>query len=167
MGKFNLTHEIRCDEPAFWACYFDAAFQESLFRDVLHFDYALLEQTERDQETIRRYTTTPKLDLPGPVAKLVGPNLRIEEQGRFDKASRRYAWRQIPSVLADKFKSEGSLRVEPAGPGRVRRIAEMFVEVKIFGIGGLVESTAEKATREAWDKSAVFHNRWLETHKPA
>ena len=41
----------------------------------------------------------------------------------------------------------------------------MSVEVKIFGLGGLVESTAEKAMRDAWNKTAVFHNQWLEKNK--
>ena len=167
MGKFTLSHEIRCDEARFWETFFDDAFNEQLFREALRFDYKLLEHADREREIVRRYATTPKLELPGPVAKLVGPNLRVEEQGRYDKAQRVWTWRMIPSVLADKFRSEGRMHIEPIGNDRVRRVAEMSAEAKIFAIGGLVESTAEKAMRDAWNKTAVFHNQWLEKHKKA
>lgn len=167
MGKFTLSHEIRCDEARFWESFFDDGFNEQLFREALRFDYKLLENSDREREIVRRYTTTPKLELPGPVAKLVGPNLRVEEQGRYDKAQRLWTWRMIPSVLADKFHSDGKMYVEAIGTDRVRRVAEMSVEVKIFGLGGLMESTAEKAMRDAWNKTAVFHNQWLEKNKKA
>ena len=41
----------------------------------------------------------------------------------------------------------------------------MTIEAKIFGVGGLIESSAEKQLREGWDKSAVFMNKWLAEHK--
>jgi hypothetical protein len=45
----------------------------------------------------------------------------------------------------------------------VRRIAEMSIEAKIFAVGGLLESTAEKQMRDGWDKSATFMNKYLES----
>jgi hypothetical protein len=68
-----------------------------------------------------------------------------------------------PSTLADKLFTSGTVRVEPIGTDKVRRIAEMSIEAKIFAVGGLIESTAEKQMRDGWDKSAVFMNRYLET----
>jgi hypothetical protein len=44
----------------------------------------------------------------------------------------------------------------------VRRVAEILIEAKVFAVGGLIESSAEKQLRDGWDKSAVFMNRWLE-----
>ena len=66
-----------------------------------------------------------------------------------------------PSTLAEKLKNEGTMRIEPIGEDRVRRIADIVVEAKIFGIGGLMESTTEKELRNGWDKSADFMKKWL------
>jgi hypothetical protein len=65
-------------------------------------------------------------------------------------------------VLTDKLRQEGTMHVEPAGEGKVRRIADMIIEAKVFAVGGLLESTAEKQLREGWDQSAAFMNKYLQ-----
>ena len=47
--------------------------------------------------------------------------------------------------MAEKVRNEGTLRLEPLGDSRVRRIAEITVEAKVFGIGGMIESTLAEA----------------------
>lgn len=70
-----------------------------------------------------------------------------------------------PSTMADKLRQEGTMRIEPIGDSKVRRIAELTMEAKVFGIGGLIESTTEKQLREGWDRSAVFMNRYIQSKK--
>ncbi len=103
----------------------------------------------------------PKMTMPGPVAKLLGSNFRYTEEAKLDKARKVWTFKMTPSVLADKMRQEGSMRVEPVGDGKVRRIADIVIEAKIFGVGGLIESSAEKALREGWDQSAVFMNKYI------
>ncbi|MEI2620448.1 MAG: DUF2505 family protein [Candidatus Nanopelagicales bacterium] len=67
--------------------------------------------------------------------------------------------------MADKLRQEGTMRIEPIGDSKVRRIAELTMEAKVFGIGGLIESTTEKQLREGWDRSAVFMNRYIQSKK--
>ena len=67
--------------------------------------------------------------------------------------------------MADKLRQEGTMRIEAVGTGKVRRIAELTMEAKVFAIGGLIESTTEKQLREGWDKSAVFMNRYIQSKK--
>lgn len=162
MGKFTVSHEINCDVDTFWKTFFDKTFNEKQYLEALGFpDFQILEQKETDGQITRRVAGTPKMNLPGPVAKILGPNFRYTEEGTFDKAGKTWRWKMIPSVLADKLRQEGTLRVEPVGEGRVRRVADLVIEAKIFGIGGLLESTAEKQLREGWDQSAVFMNKYL------
>ena len=66
-----------------------------------------------------------------------------------------------PSALADKMRNEGVMRIEAIGDNKVRRIADITIEAKIFGVGGLIESTAEKQLREGWGQSAIFMNDWI------
>ena len=163
MGKFTVTHEIRCDVDTFWKVFLDKDFNQRLFREVLGFpEFNITEQNETDSTITRRVTGTPKMNMPGPVTKLLGSNFRYSEEGKLDKGSKVWSWKMIPSVMADKLRQEGTMRVESAGPGKVRRIAEIVNEAKIFGLGGLIESSAEKQLREGWDASATFMNKFLE-----
>jgi len=164
MGKFTVSHEINCDEETFWKTFFDKTFNEKMYREGLGFsEFNVLEQTETDAKITRKTAGMPKMEMPGPVAKLLGSNFRYTEDGTFDKASKKWSWKMTPSVLAEKIRNEGWLRVEPIGDGKVRRIGEITIEAKIFGVGGLMESSAEKQLRAGWDESAVYMNKFLST----
>lgn len=162
MAKFTVTHEINTDVEGFWKLFFDKEFNEKLYKDGLGFsDFRLLEQKDSDAGVTRKVTGTPKMTVPGPVAKILGSSFSYVEDGSLDKKSNTWKWSITPSTAADKIKSGGTLRIEAAGPGKVRRIAELYVEAKIFGIGGMIETATEKDLRDGWDKSAVFMNQYL------
>ena len=164
MGKFTVTHEIACDVDTFWKTFFDPAYNEKQFLEALQFPaFKITDQKENDREIIRTVAAQPKMNVPGAIAKLMGPNFRYVEEGRFDKATKVWSWKLIPSVLADKVRQEGKLRVEPLGENRVRRVADLTIEAKIFGLGGLIESSTEKQLRDGWDESARFTNKYLAT----
>jgi hypothetical protein len=163
MGKFTVTHEIRCDVDTFWKIFLDKDFNQRLFREELQFpEFNIVEQRETDNELIRRVSGQPKMELPGPVAKLLGSNFRYTEEAKLDKKTKVWTWKMIPSAMAEKLRQEGSMRVEAAGDKRVRRIADIINEAKVFGIGGLIESSAEKQLREGWDRSAAFMNKYID-----
>jgi hypothetical protein len=160
--KFTITHEINCNAETFWKIFLDKSFNEELFRRELGFPaYDIVEQRETDSEIFRKISGQPKMDLPGPVAKVLGSGFRYTEEGRLDKSAKVWSWKMIPSTMADKLRQEGTMRIEPIGDSKVRRIADMTMEAKIFGIGGLLESTVEKQLREGWDHSARFINKWI------
>lgn len=162
MGKFTVTHEINCDVETFWKTFFDKDFNDKLFLQTLGFpEFKVIEQNDTTAKLTRKVTGQPKMDLPGPVAKLLGANFRFTEEGTWDKTSKVWTFKMIPSTLADKLRQEGTMRIESIGPTKVRRVAELFIEAKVFGVGGLIESTTEKQLRDGWDKSAVFMNRYL------
>jgi hypothetical protein len=46
--------------------------------------------------------------------------------------------------------------LEPIDDGKVRRISSITVVAKVFGVGGLIESTSEKQIRQQYDISAKF-----------
>lgn len=163
MGKFTVTHEIPCNAETFWKVFFDKDFNEQLFLKELGFpEFKVLEARDSDKEIFRKVAGQPKMDLPGPIAKLLGPGFKYTEDGYFDKNTKVWRWKMTPSSLADKLRNEGTMRIEEIGGDRVRRIADITVEAKIFAVGGLMESTTEKELRSGWDKSAVFMRKWLE-----
>ena len=162
MPNFTLTHEIHCDEPTFWRLFMDNGFSEELYSRGLSFpEFSVLELRDGERETYRKLAAMPKVDMPGAIKKLFGSGFRYTEEGTFDKAARVWRWKMTPGTMADKLRNEGTMRVEPAGHDRVRRIADLTVEAKVFGIGGMLEGFAEKNLREGWENSAVFMNRYL------
>jgi len=165
MGKFTVTHEIQCNAETFWKIFFDKDFNIKLYRENLGFpEFTIMDQRETDSEIARKVKGTPKMDVPGPVAKVLGSNFGYTEEGKFNKSTKLWQWKMIPGTMPDKLRNEGTLRIEPIGESKVRRVADLIVEAKIFGIGGLIESSAEKQLRDGWDKSARFMNEWIKTH---
>jgi hypothetical protein len=162
MGKFTVTHEINCNVDAFWKTFLDKDFNTRLYMESLGFpEWKIVEQSETDTQASRKVTALPKMEVPGPVAKLLGSNFRYTEEGTMSKSDRIWRWKMTPSTLADKLFTSGVVRAEAIGDSKTRRIAEMDVAAKIFGLGGLIESSAEKQLREGWDKSAAFMNKYL------
>lgn len=166
MTKFTITHEINCDVDTFWKVFLDKDFNDRLYLQTLGFpEFKIVEQRETDTQLVRKVVGQPKMNLPGPIAKLLGANFSYTEDATLDKSTKVWRWKLTPSVLADKLRQEGTMRIEPRGPGKVARIAELSLEAKVFGLGGLLESTTEKQLREGWDQSAIFMNKYLASAK--
>ncbi len=164
MGKFTVTHEIRCNADTFWKVFFDKDFNVSLYTGTLGFpDFKVVDQTDDGTTVTRKVAAQPKMDVPAPVQKLIGAGFRYTEEGSMKKSEGLWRWKMHPSTLADKLFTSGTVRVEPIGTDKVRRVAEMNIEAKIFAVGGLIESSAEKQMRDGWDRSATFMNKFLES----
>ncbi|MBK6513695.1 MAG: DUF2505 family protein [Polyangiaceae bacterium] len=167
MQNVKISHEINCSEEKFWELFFDKEFNTKLYLEGLEFpEWKIEEQTDNDVEVKRRTKGRPKLkNVPGPVAKILGDSFGYVETGSMTKKEKVWRWKLTPSTLADKIRQEGQLRIEVLGDNKVRRNVEMVIEAKVFGLGGILESTAEKQLRDGWEDSAKFMNKWIEAHK--
>ncbi|APR78345.1 Hypothetical protein A7982_03692 [Minicystis rosea] len=164
MGKFTVTHEIHCDVDTFWKTFLDKEFNTKLYVDALGFpEFKVVDQFEDDTRASRKVSAQPKMEVPAAVQKLFGSGFRYTEEGSMTKPERVWRWKMTPSTMADKLFTGGLIRVERIDDNRSRRIAEMSIEAKIFGVGGLIESSAEKQLRDGWDKSAVYMNKYLQS----
>jgi hypothetical protein len=162
MPKLSLRHEIDCDADTFWKLFFDPALNAKLFREGLGFrSYETVGQTETDASIARTISAEPQLSVPAPIAKLMGASFRFSEEGTFDKATRTWRWKMIPSALSSKVRVEGKLVAVPAGDGKVRREIEIDIEAKVLMLGGLIEDTFRKQLTEGWEKGAKVQNEWL------
>ena len=163
MGKMTVTHTINCNVERFWKVFLDKEFNTELYGKVLGFpDFQITSQVDDETSVTRKVSAQPKMEVPGALQKLIGAGFRYTEEGSMKKSEGVWRWKMTPSTLADKLFTSGVVRVEAAGDNKVRRVAEITIEAKIFGLGGLIESTTEKQMRDGWDKSAVFMNQYLE-----
>ncbi|MDH5490699.1 MAG: DUF2505 domain-containing protein, partial [Myxococcales bacterium] len=65
-----------------------------------------------------------------------------------------------PTALAEKLKITGTMVVRAQGD-HTERIVNFDVQAKIFGVGKVLEAFIEKSTRERYDQTAEFTNRYL------
>jgi hypothetical protein len=153
-AKYTMDGEV----DAFWALFFDEEVNRRLYLDKLGFhEFEVLEKSP-EKRVIR---VVPKLDVPGPLKKLLGDRFAYEEHGTFDKQKSIWRWKTIPNTLRDKMTNEGTVVVEAAEAGKCIRRDEAKVEAKVFGLGSLIEGTVEKEVQAAWKKAADFFNAEL------
>jgi hypothetical protein len=153
---------LPCSVETFWKTFLDENYTRTLFLEELQFrEVEFLERTD----TSRKIRVVPKINLPGALQKLVGDSFAYEEHGTLDRGKNEWTWRMVPrkEIVATR----GRVRLEAVGEGQCRRNDEVTIEGKIFGLGGVIESTAEKEVRASWAKEAAFMTRWLEKQKQA
>ena len=76
-----------------------------------------------------------------------------------------YKFKSIPSAMADKVSITGTIRVQNAGPKSVERVVEFTIDAKVFGLGGMIESSAVKSSEDGFGAFAKAMNRRLAAMK--
>jgi hypothetical protein len=158
MKKISLTHVIDCDADTFWKLFLDPEYNKKLYLEGLGFKaFDILEMTPEK----RHLKAVPKMNVPAAVAKLLGDSFGYEDQGSLDKASGVFRWKMTPNTLQGKLSTSGTVKIESASDKKIRRLSEATVEASVFGLGGVLESAAEKEVREGLEKEIEFMRRWL------
>lgn len=161
MRTATVKSLINCDVDTFWKVFFDEAYNKAFYLEEMgFFELEVLSKTD----TSRVMRAVPKLNMPKPVMKILGSSFGYEERGTFDRDKNEWTWKMVPNTLADKLRTDGTVRIEEAGEGKCRRTDTVTIEAKIFGVGGLVESATEKEVRAAWSTESRFIDRWLKDH---
>ena len=162
MRRLTVTHEIACTPARFWELYLDSEFTRALIVEGLGFaGCEFLRRDETEKEVLREMTAQPRIELPEAVARLVGNRLSYREVGRFAKDAQTWTFDTILGVMADKIKMGGTMRSSALGEDRCRRQADLWVDVNLFGVAGIIERAAESSLRRGWDDSARWINQWL------
>jgi hypothetical protein len=160
MKTVTASTVLPCSAETFWKTFLDERYTRALFLDELRYKSVdFLELTD----SARKLRVSPNINLPGVVQKLVGDSFSYEEHGTLDRGKNEWSWRMVPKK--ELVATRGKVRIEPMGDAQCRRNDEVIVEGKIFGLGGVIESTAEKEIRASWDKERAFFTRWLEQQR--
>lgn len=164
MTDVRIVHRFDCDETTFWdRVFFDKEFNRNMYLNHLQFEnWQITEQVETETTISRTVAVTPKVgDLPGAVKSLIGDNLSYREIGTFDKRTRHYQLTVVSSVLSDKLSVQGDTWVEPLSAHQCDRIFEAHVNVKMFGIGSIVEKRLIADLQLSYNAGAVFTAEYL------
>lgn len=167
MKTVTASVVLPCAREVFWKAYLDPAYSKALYLLELH--YKALDVLEATDST-RKLRVVPKLSLPGPIEKLIGDSFAYEDHGTLDREKNVWTWSMVqPTELPPGAKpkknivtTRGTVRVEALGDKQCRRTDELTIEAHVFGLGGVIESAAEKEARAAWATEFVFLARWVE-----
>lgn len=161
MAEVVLRHEIFCTEEDYWnKCVWTREFNEGLYVKTLGFPrYEVQGETDgADARTRRTFIEPPVGALPGPLKKAIGDKLSYVEEAAFSKTKRIYEFKVIPSAFPEKTKVWGNLFCEKWNGKSFTRVSKINVEVKVFGIGGLVEDRIMDDLRRSYDAGEKFTN---------
>jgi hypothetical protein len=163
MAELRLEHIHHCSVETFWRIFFDVEYQTALFRDGMKFPaFEQLSFQETEKQIRRVIRVKPRVvGVPGPVQKLIGDGVSYEEHGVFDKGSRNFKFNIQTSRLPDKMKMDGVMYALPAGDGKSKRVFEMSVIAKVFGVGGMIEKQIIQDTTRDYATAAQFTNKYL------
>lgn len=162
--RFSVCHLNPISADRFFTdMFFEEDYNRALYLDCLGFADFTVEHLDRDANGLVQHRTIrvqPRLNMPRPVAALLGDSFTYREVG----ALKGRAWHSdiIPSRLPDRIAVHSVLRVEPAGPNQCRRLAHFDVRVDVFGVGTLVERFIARTLRESYDAATAHTIEWLD-----
>ncbi len=146
--------------------FFSPAFLERMYREALGADrFEIVKQagdTERGLE--RSMTFSQKVDAPAAVRKIFGETTLMSEQGRFDPAAGRWRFEMRPDKMTDRVCISGETHLEENEIG-CDRICELDLSVKMFGIGGLVESYIARSSTRGYAEQTKFVLGFIEQNR--
>lgn len=164
MTSTRITHEFDCSEATlFDVCFFDEEFNRRLYLETLKFPvWRVVQHQLTDDKLERVVEVQPAIDnVPTTLRKVLGDRFGYREEGTLDRRALRYRFKVVPAAMADKTTITGEMYAEKVGEGRVRRVVEFTIDVKVFGIGKVIEQRAITDTQESYEKMATFLRAYL------
>lgn len=156
--KLYCEHRIARSAGDLWQVLHTPEFEMKLGRAIGLSEYRDLERSEDDRAIYRRIRVLPT--IPAPLEGLLrrfgaGESVSyIEEQWR-SKREKAVRWKMIPSVLADRVRIQGVIRIEPVDDRTCLRVLDGEVVVRFPGLARTIEQAIVKGAVEAYGKSAV------------
>ncbi|MGK0359652.1 MAG: hypothetical protein ACI9U2_001958 [Bradymonadia bacterium] len=161
--RFTVQHTFPIAFDRFFTeMFFDPDYSRTLYLETLGCGAFDIEREDRDASGMVEHRTVrvqPKLNMPKPVAKLLGTTFTYREVGTMEGM----AWESqiVPSRLADKVTVRTVMAVTPLGEDTCLRTAEFDIQVRIFGLGKVFEGFIERTLRESYAKASAHSIRWL------
>ncbi|MEE2961668.1 MAG: DUF2505 family protein [Myxococcota bacterium] len=113
----------------------------------------------------RSIRSVPNVEMPKAVQKVLGNSIAYTEVGYFDSEAQNYRFKVLPSTLQEKIRIEGLCSVEALDETCCRRICDLEFEVKVFGVGKLIEQVIRNSYVENQKLAATFTAAWIAKHR--
>lgn len=164
--RVRIEHTFECSEESFWKLFLEDDYNRAMFVDYMKFPrWEVVESQDEGNVVKRTVEVEPYVaDLPPAIKKVVGDTIRYREQGKLDKNENRYAVHIVPARMADKINVEGEQFTESLGENQCKRVFVADINVKVFGVGNLIEKRIAADLTRSYDLGAKFTHRYLKEH---
>ena len=158
-----IEHKIYCSEKTFWELFQDDEYNRTIFMDRLKFGrWQIVDRKETGDLVKRKVEVEPKVgEFPVVVKKAIGEKIAYREEGTLDRGELCYRFEVFPAIMADKFKVSGQQTTRILDDHSVMRVFEIEVQVKIFGVGGLIEKAIVNDLKKSYDLGAAYTNEYI------
>lgn len=161
--KFEVRHVLPFPPETFWEkVHANKEFNDALYNEHLGHRYEVLVNDAATGKWLSKMF--PKVDLPAVLAKAAAgkeEGFCLAEDGVLDRSTWTYRFKVIPSIMGDKVDARGEMVIVPHGQGQCERIVKFELDVKIFGIGKIVETFVETTVRRGYDDSGEFLQKYM------
>jgi hypothetical protein len=162
--KFEITHTFAVTPEQYEEIYFDEAFGAAQC-EAVNLGRKLLKLEKTPTRIVRHVRVEPSRELPAPVAKLLGGgSFSYVEEVDYDVATRSLRWRTVPSIAPEKVESSGTVQFIADGAG-TKRLLRGDINVKVFGLGGIIEKFVVGDVEKSYEKAAAFTREWIAAKK--
>ena len=161
--KFRVEHTFRDVSLAdYEELYFDEPFGIALCKAV-KLRRTLEKRELKNGRMVRIVRVGPDRDIPPTVAKILGTS-RIEytEHVDYRMGSFHGTWKTVSSVFTEKVDAHGTFGFAEKDEAVVR-VVEGSVDVKIFGLGGVLERFIVADVERSYNDAAHFTQRWIDS----
>lgn len=155
--KLALDYTWACTPESFWELYFDPLFVVRLHLEGLGSTSAEVVAQEGDLTSglVRTLRYSQRPNAPAPVRKIFGEEIVTTEVSTFDPSSSSTTFTVTPGTMADKTRISGAIALNVDG-GRTTERFSLEAQVKIFGVGPIVERFIEHQARDIQERSVAF-----------
>ena len=159
----RTRHHLPIPAEAYWeTLYCDRTFIEALYTEGLGGEKLVISAWEQAGKAYSRTLSfTPKMNAPAAMKRVLGGAFRCEERGAYDPERQAWSFQYISGSLASKITITGQQRTQ-AHPEGCEVTSTLSVNVKLLGVGRLIEKTIVAQFHADMDAQAAFIRRWLE-----
>jgi hypothetical protein len=166
--NIRVENEVPMSAQELWRIMHTSEFDAFAAREYELMAYKELEKEVSDNLIHRRLRVITRTGLSyipmGIAHKIIGDNAIIYEEIQ-DIYKDRYEmhWENKwiePPAFKDKIQVSGWLRLIPIDEGRCKRIREMSVHIRIFGVGRLLEGMVVEQAKKTSEKFSQVVAKW-------
>ncbi len=163
--KTVVTHQLRVSPATFWErIFFDEGFNAKLYVALGFDQYQVLTQERGEGGVLRRVLrAVPPIHGPSILRRKLAGKIYYTEDGSYDPRSGVWSFRSEPSIVPDQVYIAGTITLTANAQGAEHR-CELETRVTAWGMGALIERVIDKGTRDSFQTTADFTNRWAEEH---
>ena len=160
----TIRHRFDVSAETWWnQVFFDPNYLTALHHEGLGcraFEVVRLER-DADGRVHQELATEPRIIAPPVIRKAIGERVRYRERGLFDPRTGRYEFEIIPSSLTAATRIQGVITLESPQAHSVERVCDLQFEVKVRGVGRLIEAFIGRSYTQSINRAGAFTQTWI------